>query len=125
MAASNRHARLEQLGHILAGALILLKSSVVGEHHFLLGLILFALGALFVFVAVFHHRLNARFPLAAHRVLFLLESFALWVVVYEMVAEHKHYLQYAYALAAIMYLLLAILFPRLRASKRASSTSAH
>src|SRR4051794_35782158 len=93
-------SRLEQVGHVIAGLLILLKSSLVGEHHPLLGWILFCLGALFILVAIFHHKLEAKLPLTGERMLFLLESFALFVVAYEMVAEHKHYLQYAYGFAA-------------------------
>jgi len=118
-------SRLEPFGHVLAGFLILLKSTVVGEHHPALGVLLFVLGVLFLVIAIFHHQLNTKFSMVAHRLLFLLESFALWIVVYELIAEHKHYLQYAYSFAALMYLLLAILFPKLRVGKKVQTAQSH
>jgi len=118
-------SKLQQFGHIIAGLLILLKSSVVGEHHPVLGKVLLILGVLFILIALLHHQLENKLPLIAERLLFVLESATLFVVAYEMVAEHKHYLQYAYGFAAFMYLLVAILLPRFRRLRAEQSLAAH
>jgi len=119
-------SKLQQFGHIMAGLLILLKSSVVGEHHPGSGKVLIIIfGALFILVALLHHELESRLPLVAERLLFVLESFTLFVVAYEMVTEHKHYVQYAYGFAALIYLVVAILLPHLRRLRGERSAAAH
>lgn len=114
MLDSAKRQRLQQAGHVFAGLIILLKSSAVSEHHPVLGAMLVALGLVFVVVAIFHHHAEEILKLQGERILFLLEAAALSVVAYEMVAEHKRYLQYAYAFAALVYVLVAIFFTRLR-----------
>lgn len=114
MLDSSKRQRLQQAGHVFAGLIILLKSSAVSEHHPVLGAVLVALGLVFIVVAVFHHHAEALLRIQGERILFLLEAAALSVVAYEMVAEHKHYLQYAYAFAALVYVFVAIFFTRLR-----------
>jgi len=108
---STRRERLQQMAHILAGILILLKSRIVGEHHPTLGVILIVLGIAFLLVSIFHHRLEPMIGIKGESVLFLLEALAVSVIAYELTAEHKHYLQYAYVLAAVMYVVAAIIFP--------------
>jgi hypothetical protein len=108
---STHRERVQQIAHILAGVLILLKSRIVGEHHPAIGTILIILGITFILVALFHHRIERVIGLKGESFLFLLEALAVSVVAYEMTAEHKHYLQYAYALAAVMYVIAAIMFP--------------
>jgi len=105
---------LAQLGHVLAGVVILLKSSIVGEHHPALGRVFLVLGIVFILVALFHHKIEEKLPLVAERCLFVLESLALGIVAFEMTAEHKQYLQYAYGFASLVYLVLAAALPRIR-----------
>jgi hypothetical protein len=108
---------LETIAHVFAGVIILIKGFTASEHHPTLAVWLYVFGGLFVLIALSHHRIPALDSEGVQRVLFLLEGVVLLAVSYEMVLEHKHYLQYAYGLAALVYFTLTLIFPRLHARK--------
>lgn len=54
---------------------------------------------------------NLGSELKGESILFLLEATAVSVVAYELTAEHSHYIQYVYILAAVLYVIAAIIYP--------------
>ncbi len=108
---SSRSDVFRILGHLLAAVMIFLKADVVREHHPGLAIVLIWFGVLFVLATVFHRRIESSFGVKGDSVLFVLEAGVMVVIAYELAAEHKHYVQYAYILAAVMYVIAAILFP--------------
>src|SRR4051794_5865002 len=95
--------RLRNFAHFWAGLLIILKADVVAETHRSLAIILLFCAILFILVSAFARKIEPVIGLKGESVLFLLEAMTVSVVAYQMIAEHKHYLQYAYAFAAAMY----------------------
>jgi len=103
--------RFRVLGHLLAAVIILLKADVLREHHRTLAIVLILLAVLFILASVFHRRIESFSGITGDSVLFVLEAGVLALIAYELTAEHKHYPQYAYVLAAVMYVVAAIIFP--------------
>lgn len=99
------------LGHCFAASIILLKADVVREHQRSLGIVLIWLGLLFVLASLFHGRIESWFGIKGDSVLFLLEAGVMSVVAYELTAEHSHYIPYVYILAAVLYVIAAVIFP--------------
>ena len=113
----SKRQKLERAAHIAAGVVILLKGFTAGEHQVTVAVFLYVFGVLFLAVAAWHHRISVLTTVLAHRILFVLEGTVLLAVSYEMVAEHKHYVLYAYLVAAVAYYALAVVFPRIHERK--------
>jgi hypothetical protein len=101
----------EKIGHIIAGAIILIHAYEKFEKHEASYTFFFIAGLIFLSVAVFHHRLAKRF-LYVDGVFFIIEGILNGIVALDYFHEGKKALPWCYVFAAVMYCVVAVIKAR-------------
>lgn len=103
----DRRERLRQFAHMLAAFVILLNGIAGREKHPHTAWIFFLCGAIFLVLAIFHHRIEQRWPYVSPTFHFL-EVIVAAVILMEYVHAGKKYLPYAMAFPVLLYTVLGI-----------------
>ncbi len=114
LSGKGKNERMEKFSHYLAGALIILKGIDKTEHfskHPFICIFLFLIGGFIIFANFRHHYFEKQFK-EFKSVLFFCEGMVLAVISYYYFAEGKKYIHFFYALAAIIYIIISIIFYR-------------
>jgi hypothetical protein len=101
----NPRRKLQKLGHLISGFVIVLKGyTKIEEHHAETGVPLILLGLVFASLAVFHDRISW---IRKHEPWLLwLEGFALALVAYSYFSGGKTALPFVYALCSAVYFIM-------------------
>lgn len=101
----NLGSRLQKLGHLITGAVIVLKGfTKIEEHHAETGIPLILLGLAFASLTVFHDRISW---IRKHEPwLMWLEGVALALIAYSYFSGGKTALPFVYALCSAVYFIL-------------------
>jgi hypothetical protein len=106
----SKKEKITKAGHLLAGFIILLHGHErVEAHHTSAGILFIFAGLVFISVAIFHHRL-VKYIRSADAIFALIEGVLSAIIAMEFIAAGKHYIQYMYVFAALMYLSLSIYY---------------
>ena len=99
--------RFRRLAHLLAALVILLHGIAALDHHAHTAWIFFLCGTVFLLLALFHHRIERRWPYVSPTFHFL-EAIVAAVIFTEYVHAGKKYLPYVAVLPVVLYTLLGI-----------------
>lgn len=99
--------RLQRIGHVLAGIVILLHGYTAFEDHHQSWWVFILLGTCFIAVALFHHRIKQRYK-AVDGLLFMIEGISLAIIANDYHHAGKQYLPVVYALCAGTYVCLSL-----------------
>jgi phosphatidylserine synthase len=99
--------RFRRLAHLLAALVILLHGIAALDHHAHTAWIFFLCGTVFLLLALFHHRIERRWPYVSPTFHFL-EAIVAAVIFTEYVHAGKKYLPYVAVLPVVLYTVLGI-----------------
>jgi len=114
ISGKGKNERLEKFSHYLAGALIILKGIDKAEHfnkHPVICILLFLIGGFIIFANFRHSYFEKHFK-EFKSVLFFCEGVVLAMISYYYFDEGKKYIHFFYALAAVIYIIVSIVFYR-------------
>jgi len=102
-----RNEKREKLLHLFAGIIIVLHGyEKIESDHLSSAIFFFLSGAVFLLVAIFHHKIAHRLR-SIDGVFAIIEGLLALVVAIDFFMEHKHYIQYAYLLVTVVYFVRA------------------
>ena len=104
---NERRERFRRLAHLLAALVILLHGIAALDHHAHTAWIFFLCGTVFFLLALFHHRIEQRWPYVSPTFHFL-EAIVAAVIFTEYVHAGKKYLPYVAVLPVVLYTVLGI-----------------
>ncbi|MEO6149921.1 MAG: hypothetical protein ABIN95_08505 [Mucilaginibacter sp.] len=101
--------KLNKIAHLLAGGIILLHGvEKLDSNHTVSALFFLIAGAVFLAVAIFHHKLVTRIR-SADTIFSVIEGLLAVIVAIEFIQAHKQYIQYMYLFAAAAYFVQAVI----------------
>ena len=104
---NKRRERFRRLAHLLAALVILLHGIAALDHHAHTAWVFFLCGTVFLLLALFHHRIEQRWPYVSPTFHFL-EAIVAAVIFMEYVHAGKKYLPYVAVLPVVLYTVLGI-----------------
>lgn len=111
--------KLKKLPHIFSGCLILLHSLERYDSGHSSYLIFLFCGTIFLFLAIFHHRISHKLPLI-DVTFYLIESLLSFVIAFEFYSVGKKGLPIVYIIAGLLQILAVFMFAR-KSKKHTSS----
>ncbi|RZJ66921.1 MAG: hypothetical protein EOO50_07655 [Flavobacterium sp.] len=103
--------KLKKIPHLISGMVILLHSLERFETGHSSWIVFLLAGVVFLTVAIFHHKLSARFPMLD--ILFYgIESFLCFLIAYEYFAAGKKGVPVMYAIAGLVQIFAMFMFAR-------------
>lgn len=104
-----RSEKRNKLMHVFAGVIIFFHGfEKIDSDHIPSGIFFFICGTIFLLIAIFHHKVAYRLR-SVDGVFSIIEGILAAVVAIDFFYEHKHYIQYAYLLAAVVYFVRAVI----------------
>lgn len=100
-----------KLTHIMAAFIIFIHGYEKLEEHTSSAIFFLISGAVFLLIAIFHHKL-VQHVRSVDAVFSLIEGLLAAIVAADFFNDHKHYIQYAYVFAAAVYLVRSFILFR-------------
>ena len=108
---SSKKEKLQRVPHFIAAFVILLHGFERFETGHASHVFFFIAGLVFLTVAIFHHRLSAKFPLI-DIIFFIIEAMLSFLIAYEFLEAGKHGVPVMYIIAGIFQLLAIFIFSK-------------